>query len=61
MKILGVVIDSKLRYKNYVKRIFNKELKAALALKQMCALSPPIAYQLFITIVAPVINYALLI
>ena len=32
-KILGVVIDSKLRYKNHIKRIFNKGLKAALALK----------------------------
>ena len=44
MKNLGVVIDSELRYKNHVKRIFNKELKAALALKQMRALSPLIAY-----------------
>ena len=57
-KILGVVMDSKLRYKNHVKRISNKGLKAALALKQMRALSPPTARQLFIATVAPVINYA---
>ena len=60
-KILGVVMDSELRYKNHIKRISNKGLKAALALKQIRALSPPIACQLFITIVAPVINYASLI
>ena len=33
IKILGVVMDSKLRYKSYVKKISSKGLKAALALK----------------------------
>ena len=61
MKILGVVIDSKLQYKNHVKRISNKGLKVALTLKYIRVLSPLIARQLFIAIVAPVINYVLLI
>ena len=34
-KILGVLIDSKLRYKNHIKRISYKELKAVFALKRM--------------------------
>ena len=39
-KILGVIMDSELQYKNHVKRISYKGLKAALALKQIRALSP---------------------
>ena len=51
-------MDSKLRYRNHVKKISHKGLKAALTLKQMRALSPPTARQLFVAIVAPVIDYA---
>ena len=35
IKTLGVLIDSKLRYKNHIKRISYKGLKAAFALKHM--------------------------
>ena len=58
MRILGVVMDSELRYRNHVKKVSTKGLKAALALKQMRMLSPIIARQLFIATVAPVIDYA---
>ena len=34
-KILGVVMDSKLRFKNHVKKVLSKELRAALALKRI--------------------------
>ena len=60
-KILGVLLDSKLRYKNHIKRISYKGLKAAFALKHMRALTPSLARQLFGATVAPVVDYALFI
>ena len=53
-----VLLLRNVRYKSHVKKISNKGLKAALALKQMRALSPSTARQLFIATVAPVIDYA---
>ena len=58
-KILGVLLDSKLRYKNHIKRISYKGLKAAFALKRMRVLTPSSAHQLFGATVAPVIDYVL--
>ena len=60
-KILGVIMDSKLRFKNYVKKILTKDLKMVLALKQMRTITSAAAHQLFNTTVAPVIIYILLI
>ena len=57
-KILGIVMDSKLRYKQYITRTTAKGLTAALTLKRLKMLSPRIARQLFTAIVAPVIDYA---
>ena len=42
-KILGVLMDSELRYKNHIKKVSGKGLKAALALKRMRALTPSAA------------------
>ena len=42
-KILGVLMDSDLRYKNHIKKVSGKGLKAALALKRMRALTPSAA------------------
>jgi hypothetical protein len=58
-KILGVVIDFRLRYKQHIVRAASKGLKAALALKKLQMISLTTARQLFTTIVAPVVDYAL--
>jgi ribonuclease HI len=57
-KILGIIMDSELRYKQQVARAATKGLKAAMALKRLKGLSPAIARRLFETAVTPVIDYA---
>ena len=57
-KILGVILDSELRYKGHIARTATKGLKAALALKRLKMLSPSSARQLFNATVAPVLDYA---
>jgi hypothetical protein len=59
VKILGVIMDSTLRYRNYIARKATKGLNVALALKRLNILSLVSAWQLFNTIVALVIDYAL--
>ncbi|EAQ84812.1 hypothetical protein CHGG_08826 [Chaetomium globosum CBS 148.51] len=57
-KILGVVMDRELRYKQHIARTAAKGLAAALALKRLKMLSPRTARQLFVATVAPVMDYA---
>ena len=57
-KILGVVMDCELRYRQHIARTAAKGLAAALALMRLKMLSPRTARPLFVTIVAPVIEYA---
>jgi hypothetical protein len=57
-KILGIIMDSELRYKQQVARAATKGLKPAMALKRLKGLSPAIARRLFETLVTPVIDYA---
>ena len=57
-KILGVLMDSGLRYRTHIARTANKGLSAALALKRLRMLSPASARQLFNATVAPVLDYA---
>jgi hypothetical protein len=57
-KILGVIMDSGLRYRTHIGRTATKGLKAALALKRLRMLSPTSARQLFNATVAPVMDYA---
>ncbi|EAQ87075.1 hypothetical protein CHGG_08328 [Chaetomium globosum CBS 148.51] len=57
-KILGVVMDRELRYKQHIARTAAKGLAAALALKRLKILSPRTARQLFVATVAPVMDYA---
>jgi len=57
-KILGVVMDCELRYKQHIARVSAKGLEAALALKRLKMLSPQTARQLFVATVAPVMDYA---
>ena len=58
VKILGILMDSGLRYKTHRTVTGTKGLKAAMALKGMRSLTPSSARQLFHATVAPVINYA---
>jgi hypothetical protein len=53
VKILGVVMDCELRYKQHIARTAAKGLTAALALKRLKMLSPRTARQLFIATVPP--------
>ncbi|EAQ91643.1 hypothetical protein CHGG_03578 [Chaetomium globosum CBS 148.51] len=57
-KILGVVMDRELCYKQHIARTAAKGLAAALALKRLKMLSPRTARQLFVATVAPVMDYA---
>ena len=58
VKVLGVVMDTKLRYKEHIARAASKGLKAAMELKRLRGLSPLTARQLFTSMVAPVVDYA---
>jgi len=58
-KILGVVMDAELRYKQHVIKAATKGLIAAIALKRLRIVSPLTARQLFRATVAPVVDYAL--
>jgi hypothetical protein len=57
-KILGVIMDSELRYRKHIAKAATKGLKAALALRRLKMLSPSTARQLFGATVAPVMDYA---
>jgi hypothetical protein len=57
-KILGVVIDAELWYKQYVAKAATKGLIAAIALKRLRIVSPLTTRQLFGATVAPVVGYA---
>lgn len=57
-KVLGVVLDSGLRYKSHIANTATRGLQAAMALKRLRLLSPSISRQLFGATVAPVIDYA---
>ena len=60
-KILGVLMDSELRFKNHIKKVSYKGLKAALTLKRMRVLILSAARQLFRATVALVVDYASLV
>lgn len=57
-KILGVILDTELRYKQHIARTATKGLAAAMALKRLGMLSPMTARQLYVSTVAPVMDYA---
>ncbi|KAJ3455754.1 hypothetical protein MRS44_017236 [Fusarium solani] len=56
-KILGVVMDGKLRYKEHMARAAAKGLSAAMCLRRLKMLSPQTARQLFTATVAPTMDY----
>ena len=57
-KILGVIMDQELRYKEHVAGKADKAFKAALALKRLQGLRPSSMRQSFSATVAPVMGYA---
>ena len=57
-KVLGVILDSALRFKNHIKNASIKGLKVVLTLRRMRALTPASARQLFTAMVAPIVDYA---
>jgi hypothetical protein len=57
-KILGVIMDSELRYAQHIGKAATKGLLAAMALKRLRLVSPSTARQLFGATVAPVVDYA---
>lgn len=58
VKLLGVVFDQKLTYKHHIAKAAKRGIKAALALKRLKNLKPEITRQLFVSTVAPVVDYA---
>jgi hypothetical protein len=58
VKLLGVLMDKKLRFKGHMERAANKGLKAALALRRLRGLNPRTSRQLFMATIAPAMDYA---
>ncbi|KAI2955870.1 hypothetical protein CBS147352_10986 [Aspergillus niger] len=58
VKILGVIMDARLKYKEHIARAASKCLEAAMELRRLRGLSPATARQLFTSTVAPVVDYA---
>src|SRR6201996_292139 len=58
VKILGVIMDAKIKFQEHVARAASKGLEAALELKRLRGLSPATARQLFTSTVVPVVDYA---
>jgi hypothetical protein len=56
--MLGVIMDSALRYKQHLARSATKGLQAALALGRLRMISPSTTRQLFTAMVEPVVDYA---
>ncbi|RKK21135.1 hypothetical protein BFJ66_g17708, partial [Fusarium oxysporum f. sp. cepae] len=58
VKILGVIMDSRLHYKQHIARAATKGLEAAIELKRLKGMAPSTTRQLFTAMVAPVVDYA---
>ncbi|KAM3547880.1 hypothetical protein ARSEF4850_009746, partial [Beauveria asiatica] len=58
VKILGVIMDSRLKYKQHIARASTKGLEAAMELKRLRGLSSATARQLFTSTVVPLVDYA---
>ncbi|OAQ60056.1 reverse transcriptase [Purpureocillium lilacinum] len=57
-KVLGVVLDAELRYKQHIAEAATNSLSVAMHLRRLQGLSPRVAGQLFTTAVAPAMDYA---
>ncbi|XP_044715298.1 reverse transcriptase (RNA-dependent DNA polymerase) domain-containing protein [Hirsutella rhossiliensis] len=57
VKLLGVIMDKALRFKEHIARAAAKGLAAAMCLKRLKMASPRMARQLFVATVAPAMDY----
>ncbi|KAK0367645.1 hypothetical protein CLIM01_14998 [Colletotrichum limetticola] len=58
VKVLGVTMDTKLRFEKHITDATIKGLEAVLGLRRLKGLSPATARQLFVAAVAPTMDYA---
>ncbi len=58
VKVLGVLMDSRLKYKQHIVMAASKGLEAAMQLKRLKGLSTATARQLFTATVVPAVDYA---
>lgn len=58
VKVLRMIMDSGLKYKEHIARAATKGLEAAMELQRLRGLTPATARQLFTAMVAPVMDYA---
>ena len=58
VKILGVIMDAKLKYREHMARAASKGLEAVIELRRLKGLSPATARQPFTATVMPVVDYA---
>ncbi|KAI1849269.1 hypothetical protein JX265_013655 [Neoarthrinium moseri] len=56
VKILGIVMDRQLRFKEQLANAATKGLKTAMALRRLRLLAPKVARQLFVATVAPAVD-----
>ncbi|EGU72733.1 hypothetical protein FOXB_16761 [Fusarium oxysporum f. sp. conglutinans Fo5176] len=58
VKVLGVIMDSCLHYKQHIARAATRGLEDAMELKRLKGMAPSTTRQLFTAMVAPVVDYA---
>ncbi|KAM5527961.1 zinc knuckle [Fusarium oxysporum f. sp. phaseoli] len=58
VKILGIILDAGLKYKEHIARAATKGSKATMELQRLRDLTPKTARQLFTAMVAPAMDYA---
>ncbi|KAJ6436766.1 Chromo domain protein [Purpureocillium lavendulum] len=58
VKVLGMIMDSSLKYKEHMARASAKGLESAMELQRLRGLTPATARQLFTAMVTPVVDYA---
>jgi hypothetical protein len=61
IKVLGVILDQGLRFKEHLAKKAEKALKVALALKRLQGLNPSTMQQLYAATVTPVMDYVSLV
>jgi hypothetical protein len=58
VKILSIIMDTRLKYKEHIARAASKGLEAVMELRRLRGLSPSIARQLFTSTVTTAVDYA---
>jgi hypothetical protein len=58
VKTLGIIVDTRLKYKEHIARAGSKGLEAVMELRRLRGQTPATVQQLFTSTVAPVVEYA---